>query len=262
MNSYTGISIKNLTTGYRHHRETTNVGIDLNAELRRGELTCLLGPNGSGKSTLLRTLCGFQPAMEGTVCVAGKEINEYSSAELARLISVVLTDNSRITDMTVWDVVAMGRSPYTNFWGKLTEEDIEEVDRCMQLAGISEFAKRSIRTLSDGERQKVMIAKAIAQDTDIIVLDEPTAFLDYPNKVGMLILLHKIAKTMNKAVLLSTHDMEHALQVADQIWLLDKSLGLTADTPSALSEDGSIERYFTAEGMEYDRKTMTFKIRK
>lgn len=254
------IKISNLTTGYHGKRGVTRVGVALNAELKSGTLTCLLGPNGSGKSTLLRTLCGFQPPIEGKIEVAGRQIEAYSNEELARIVGVVLTDNTHITDMSVWDVVAMGRSPYTNFWGKLTEQDREEVSRCMKLVGIDAFADRKIQTLSDGERQKVMIAKAIAQDTSIILLDEPTAFLDYPNKVGMLLLLHRIAKTLNKAVFLSTHDMEHALQVADEVWLLDKALGLTTGTPQALSEDGSIERYFTAEGMTYDRASMSFRI--
>ena len=260
--SETIIEIKNLSTGYRLKKEEKVVARGLNAALNIGEMTCLLGPNGAGKSTLLRTLAAFQPSLGGDIFVMGQPLKSYKPNDLARFISVVLTDNSDIKNITAWEVVAMGRSPYTGFWGKLTEKDKKIVDKCLGWVGIEHLAQRKMQTLSDGERQKVMIAKAIAQDTDIIVLDEPTAFLDYPNKVGMLILLHKIAKTMNKAVLLSTHDMEHALQVADQIWLLDKSLGLTAGTPSTLSEDGNIERYFTAEGMEYDHKTMTFRIRK
>ena len=255
-----GIVIQNLTTGYRVGGREIPVGKGLTAELLRGTLTCLLGQNGCGKSTLLRTLCGFQPPLSGAIEVAGRRLGDYSREELAKIIGVVLTDHTSIAEMSVQDTVAMGRSPYTNFWGRLTAKDEEEVERCMQLVGITQFAQRKLHTLSDGERQKVMIAKALAQDTDIILLDEPTAFLDYPNKVGMLLLLHRIARTMDKAVFLSTHDMEHALQVADQVWLLDRTMGLTTGAPAQLSQDGSIERYFATDGMTFDRATMRFMI--
>lgn len=255
------MQIKNLTTGYRTKHGDVVISSKLDAQLHRGTMTCLLGPNGSGKSTLLRTLCRFQSALDGQVLVGGLDITSYSNEELAKCISVVLTTSSHVTDMKVVDVVRMGRSPYTNFWGTMKAEDCEMVDHCIELVGVADFRNRHMQTLSDGERQKVMIAKALAQDTDIILLDEPTAFLDYPNKVATMLLLHRLAHSMNKTVFLSTHDMEHALQVSEQVWLLDKHLGLTTGTPSELSASGCIERYFQADGMTYDRDSMTFRIK-
>lgn len=261
MNETATIELHDLSTGYRLRSNNIVVAEGLRATLQRGQLTCLLGPNGCGKSTLLRTMGGFQPALAGRIDVCGRPLADYTAQELARLVSVVLTDNSNIREMTAWDVVAMGRSPYTNFWGRLTEADRQEVDRCIELVGLRHLAQRRIHTLSDGERQKVMIAKAIAQGTDIILLDEPTAFLDYPNKVGMLLLLHRIAHELGRSIFLSTHDMEHALQVADQIWLLDRTLGLTTGSPADLSHNGSVARYFQTDAMTFDAETRSFRIK-
>lgn len=254
------IEIKNLTTGYRVKGGDKVIASGLNAALESSELTCLLGPNGAGKSTLLRTLAAFQPALGGSVEVMGQDIKKYKSEELARLISVVLTDNSGIKNMTAEEVVAMGRSPYTGFWGKLKEKDKQVVAKCLHWVGIEALKDRKMQTLSDGERQKVMIAKAIAQETPIIFLDEPTAYLDYPSKIQMMLLLHRLAKALKKTIFMSTHDLEHALQVADQVWLLDQKEGLTTGMPEDLSLDGSIERYFAKEGLLFDREQCSFSI--
>lgn len=254
------IELKDLSTGYKVKKGEKIIARGLNATLNSGEMTCLLGPNGAGKSTLLRTLAAFQPAMGGKVEVMGQNVQTYKSKELACLVSVVLTDNSDIKNMTVEEVVAMGRSPYTDFWGKLTEKDKLVVKKCLGWVGIEELADRKMQTLSDGERQKVMIAKAAAQETPIILLDEPTAYLDYPSKIAMMLLLHRLAKALKKTIFMSTHDLEHALQVADQVWLLDQDLGLTTGAPEDLSLDGSIERYFHKDGMNFDRESCTFSI--
>lgn len=259
MNNST-IEIKNLSTGYPSKKGETVIARNLTASLQAGELTCLLGPNGAGKSTLLRTLSAFQPALGGEVLVMGKKIKEYKAQELARVISVVLTDNSKINNMTAFEVIAMGRSPYTGFWGKLTDKDKKIIDKCLGWVDIRDLAERKMQTLSDGERQKVMIAKAIAQETPIIFLDEPTAFLDYPSKVQMMMLLHRLAKALKKTIFMSTHDLEHALQVADQVWLLDKEKGLAAGLPEDLSKEGKIEEYFNREGITFDRETCFFTI--
>jgi iron complex transport system ATP-binding protein len=254
------IELNNLTTGYVTKKGKKPIASELSATLESGEMTCLLGPNGAGKSTLLRTLAAFQPALGGTVEVMGKALDAYTSKELAQVVSVVLTDNSDIKNMKAEEVVAMGRSPYTGFWGKLNEKDKTVIKKCLHWVGIEDLADRRMQTLSDGERQKVMIAKAIAQETPIILLDEPTAYLDYPSKISMMLLLHRLAKALKKTVFMSTHDLEHALQVADQVWLLDKELGLTTGLPEDLSLDGSIERYFSREDMLFDRESCTFSI--
>ena len=256
----TSIIIKDLTTGYQVKGGKRTISSQLNATLNRCEMTCLLGPNGAGKSTLLRTLSAFQPALSGSIEVMGMDIKRYENKELARIVSVVLTDNSGIKNMTAEEVVAMGRSPYTGFWGRLTDKDRQIVKKCLNWVDIEPLKDRKMQTLSDGERQKVMIAKAIAQETPIIFLDEPTAYLDYPSKIQMMLLLHRLAKALKKTIFMSTHDLEHALQVADQVWLLDQEKGLVTGMPEDLSLDGSIERYFTREGLLYDRETCTFSL--
>ena len=254
------IELIDLSTGYKVKGKKLIISNELNASLVRDELVCLLGPNGAGKSTLLRTIVGFQAAIGGHVSVCGKSIEKYRSSELSRLVSVVLTDNSGIKNMSVYDVVAMGRSPYTGFWGRINEKDKKVIDNCLQWVGITDLKERKMQTLSDGERQKVMIAKAIAQETPIIVLDEPTAYLDYPSKMSMLMLLHRMAKALHKTIFLSTHDVEHALQIADHVWLMDKKLGLVTGTPEDLCLNGRIEQYFNREGMTFDRALGAFSV--
>lgn len=256
----TTIELRNLTTGYKLKKHDKVISTQLNAILQEGQMTCMLGPNGAGKSTLLRTMAGFQPYIEGNISVMHRNLSSYKNKELAKLISVVLTDNSSIKNMTVWEVVAMGRSPYTGFWGKLSEKDKKMVEKCLNWVGITEHANRKMQTLSDGERQKTMIAKAIAQETPIILLDEPTAFLDYPSKMHMMLLLHRLAKALKKTIFLSTHDLEHALQVADNIWLIDRDKGLTTGLPEDLCAEGKIEEYFLREGMQFNPETSTFSI--
>ena len=260
MEKETTIQLRNVTTGYRVKGKEKEISLGLNATLHTGEMTCLLGPNGAGKSTLLRTMAGFQPSLGGEVSVNKKPLKKYAPKELAKAVSVVLTQNSDIKNMTVEEVLAIGRSPYTGFWGRLRERDRKMIDKCLTWVGIEELRGRKMQTLSDGERQKVMIAKAIAQETPIILLDEPTAFLDYPSKVAMMLLLHRLAKALKKTIFMSTHDLEHALQVADQVWLIDPEKGLTTGMPEDLSLNGSIESYFIKEGMTYDRDSCTFSI--
>lgn len=251
------IILHNLTTGYKGKAEISK---NLSATLRSEELTCLLGPNGAGKSTLLRTLSAFQKPLGGSIEVLGSRLSSYSKKQLSKIVSVVLTDNSGIRNMTAWEVVCMGRSPYTGFWGRLSERDKTIVKKSFQLIDIEWLKDRKMHTLSDGECQKVMIAKALAQETPIIILDEPTAYLDYPSKIQMMLLLHRLAKTLKKTIFLSTHDLEHALQIADQIWLLDPKLGLTTGSPEDLSLAGSIEKYFNREGIAFDSEHFTFNI--
>lgn len=249
------IELRHLSTGYGTHI----VAADLNARLKEGELTSLLGPNGVGKSTLLRTLAAFQPALAGDVFVMGQALGELSASEISQKIGVVLTERLDVRNMTAFDMVAMGRSPYTGFWGRLTDDDRRLVDDAIEQTGIGPLRERNIQTLSDGERQKVMIAKALAQSTPIILLDEPTAFLDFPSKVEMLRLLKRLAHEMNKCIFLSSHDVEMALQLSDCIWLMETG-GLTTGSPQKLAGDGSIERFVSREGVSFDAETFTLRI--
>ena len=247
------IELKNLSTGYGRHTVSAN----LNATLQSGRLTCLLGPNGVGKSTLLRTLCGFQPPLEGRMELDGKDMAQLSRKEMSRSIGVVLTERPDVTDMRASDMVALGRTPYTGFWGRLGTEDRNRVDEAMQLVGITHLAHRMIHTLSDGERQKVMIAKALAQQTPVILLDEPTAFLDFPSKVETMRLLHRLAHESGKTVFLSTHDLETAIQLSDDLWLLSAD-GLESGTADSLSADGSLERFVSCKGIRFDAQRKVF----
>ena len=216
------IQIRDLSIGYTGKNQVKVVASGITATIYSGELTCLLGANGVGKSTLLRTLSAFQPKLGGDILIEGKEIGTFSDKELSHVISVVLTEKPDIRNMTVDELAGLGRSPYTGFWGTLTQEDKQVVDHAIALVGIEPLHDRMIQTLSDGERQKVMIAKALAQETPVIYLDEPTAFLDYPSKVEMMQLLYRLSRETDKTIFLSTHDLELALQIADKLWLMDR----------------------------------------
>lgn len=223
------ITLRDLSVGYQHPRRTpTTVLAQLNATLHAGQLTCLVGANGIGKSTLLRTLAAFQPPISGQMCYYSDEqaapinLATLSQARLARLVSVVLTAKPSVENLSVEQIVALGRSPYTNIWGTLHADDRRMVAWAMDVVGITSLRHRLVQTLSDGERQKMMIAKALAQDTPVILLDEPTAFLDYRSKVEVLGLLARLAHETNKMVLLSTHDLEQAVHAADALWVVAK----------------------------------------
>lgn len=254
------IHIDDLAIGYKTKNNDNFVAEHITADIFSGELTCLLGANGVGKSTLLRTLSAFQPKLSGQIFLREKEIDAYTEKELSNLIAVVLTEKCEIKNMTARELIGLGRSPYTGFWGKLSKEDQKIVDYAISLVRIENLSSRSIDTLSDGERQKVMIAKALAQETPVIFLDEPTAFLDFPSKVEIMQLLHRLSRTTDKIIFLSTHDLELALQIADRIWLMDKQAGVHIGVPEDLSLDGSLSNFFARKGIIFDQNTGLFRI--
>lgn len=254
------IQIENLSIGYPGKGDVKVVADGISADINSGELTCLLGANGVGKSTLLRTLSAFQPKLDGEIRIQGKEIGDYTDKQLSRVISVVLTEKCDIRNMSVIELIGLGRSPYTGFWGTLSKEDKEVVERSIALVGIPHLTNRMVHTLSDGERQKVMIAKALSQETPVIYLDEPTAFLDFPSKVEMMQLLHHLSRQTDKTIFLSTHDLELALQIADKIWLMDKVHGVTIGTPEDLSLNGSLSSFFARKGIAFDLETGLFRV--
>lgn len=228
----TAITTNRLTVGYRGHRVVEDISLSLPC----GRLVCLLGPNGAGKSTLLRTLCGFLPPVAGTVTISGSDITTMSAAEVARLVSVVLTDRPPTPSLTAAEMVGMGRAPYTGFWGRLGDDDRRLVSEAMTTVGIAPLATRRMGQLSDGECQKVMIAKALAQHTPVIVLDEPTAFLDYPSKVAVMKTLARLAHDEGKTILMSTHDLELAAQLGDELMEIENKhiRKITADEVSRI----------------------------
>lgn len=212
------IIIENLSIGYK---DKTAVATDINVTFRGGRLSCLIGENGAGKSTLLKTISGFLAPREGNIGFCDKPLKSMSHSQMARMVSIVLTGNSNIQNMTVEETIGLGRSPYTGFFGVLTAKDKEIVADAITKTGIDDLAKRMMQTLSDGERQKVMIARALAQQTPLILLDEPTAFLDYPSKAGTMALLQRLAHNEGKTIILSTHDLELATRFGDDFYLME-----------------------------------------
>lgn len=254
------IALRDLSIGYKQKNGEKVVAKHLTASVNAGELTCLLGSNGVGKSTLLRTIARFQPKLAGEVLVQDKDINQYKESELSKVVGVVLTEKVDANNMTVHELVALGRSPYTGFWGRLASQDRQAVDLSIQQVRIEKLRDRMVHSLSDGERQKTMIAKALAQETPIIILDEPTAFLDFPSKVDMMQLLHRLSRELNKTIFLSTHDLELALQIADKIWLMDDERHLHIGTPEDLALSGVLSRFFEQKEIIFDQTTGLFRI--
>lgn len=254
------ITLKNLSIGYRLKKQKFRViASAINASLQTDELTCLIGPNGVGKSTLLRTISGFQPPLEGEIFLHNRPLSTYSPQELAREVSIVLTSKIDIAQLNVTEIVEMGRSPYTNFWGTLSTTDKLIVNDAIQQVGISHLSTRNLQELSDGERQKVMIAKALSQQTDLIILDEPTAFLDFPSKVETLLMLRRLAHEQHKSILLSTHDLELALQLSDCLWLMEPNQ-LSIGSSQELSRNGCLSKFIDRKGIRFNKEEMKMEI--
>lgn len=243
---------ENLHIGYG----TTTVQSALNLSIRPGEMVCLLGRNGCGKSTLMRTLSGLQPALGGEVFLSqgDKEVTlrSLSANEQARMMALVLTERLSLDNTVVHDIVAMGRYPYTNLLGSLSSDDEDKVAVAMMQTGVTGMSNRTFNSLSDGEKQRVLIAKAIAQDTPLILLDEPTAHLDLPGRIQILLLLRQLAHDMQHSIIISTHELDLALQTADTIWLMGD--GVITGTPKELVDNGSFTSTFQGNEFKLEAK--------
>jgi len=252
--------------------ETCDLAIGYSAPVRRqvaeqitvqlwpGELVCLLGPNGAGKSTLLRTLARMQRPLAGQVRLQGEDMGQLKPRDLARRLSVVLTERIEVSRLTVAALVALGRYPYTEWSGQLSAADDQIIHWALQTVGILELAHRSVTELSDGERQKAMLARALAQEPTVLMLDEPTAFLDLPRRVVIMNTLRRLAREGNYAILLSTHDLDLALRCADRIWLLPLQGPVQVGAPEDLVLNGALQTAFQSEGVEFDSYTGSFKL--
>jgi iron complex transport system ATP-binding protein len=250
------IETSGLVIGYAQKgRERTVVHGSLQLQLYAGELTSLLGLNGAGKSTLLRTLCGFQPALGGQIRIKGRPLSDCSQEELSRIIGVILTEKTNAGGITAAELVALGRHPYTGFFGRLKAEDRRIVADSLEAVGMTHKSAAYISELSDGERQKVMIAKALAQQCPVIILDEPTAFLDVMSRIETMSLLHHLAAEQGKAILLSTHDLDLAIQMSDCLWLQEKGRDMMCGTPEDLILSGAFETFFHKKGITFDPLT-------
>lgn len=255
-NTYTLLSTKMLAIGYSKQKHLHQ---NLMLQLKAGDMVGLIGPNGGGKSTLIRTLAGLQPALEGTIYIKNTPLNKLKPTQRAKQIAVVLTDSISTQSLTVRQLVEMGRFPHTNWVGKLQEKDNQMVAKCIEQVHLTHKADRFYNELSDGEKQRVMIAKALAQDTPIIFLDEPTAHLDLPNTIEIMLLLQHLAVSTQKAILLSTHELEIALQICDKLWLLTAK-GVQRGIPEDIILGGHIEKTFTPHQFYFDDSIGNFRI--
>lgn len=249
------IELQHLTVGYGDKAVLS----DISQTLKAGQMVCLLGANGVGKSTILRTLAGFLPPLSGKVLINGRDLPSLSISERSKAVSVVLTERVEVPYMKVTDLVGMGRSPYTGFFGTLDKEDKDIVGEAIEMVGITALAERTIDTLSDGERQKALLAKALAQQTPIILLDEPTAFLDFHAKVSILRLMLRLVHETNKTIFLSTHDVEMAIQLSDALWIVQDGK-IQAGTTESLTKSGTLQRFLQTEGISYDEEERTISI--
>ncbi len=255
------LEAKSLTIGYpKRGGKPIRILSDLNLEIHAGQVICILGPNGSGKSTLLRTVAGIQESLEGNIDVLGQEVNTQNHKKLASLLSVVLTERIDVLNLTVYQLVSMGRYPHNDWLGRLSSEDRIIIERSLEQVNLSGFMHRDVDELSDGEQQRVMIAKALAQDTPLIILDEPTAHLDLPNRVEIMRLLRDLSTRTGKAFLLSSHDLDLALQSSDWIWLIPKGGPVIQGMPEDLVLNGSFEASFDTSKVRFDPSSGSFQI--
>ena len=259
MSEETVLRTEDLAIGYRRARKAPAViASDLSFSLRPGELVCLLGPNGAGKSTLMRTLARLQPPLSGRIWLDDRLLDDLRPGQLARRLSIVLTDRVDVGAMSGYGLVSLGRHPYTGWTGTLEEQDQQIVQWALQAVHAKELADRLTVEMSDGERQKVLIARALAQQPSVMLLDEPTAFLDLPRRVEVMDLLRQLASENGQAILLSTHDLDLALRNADRLWLLSADGELFDGAPEDLILNGAFERVFSAEGVTFDRERGSF----
>ncbi|HMN27499.1 MAG TPA: ABC transporter ATP-binding protein [Caldilineaceae bacterium] len=247
--------------GYANARRPPRVIAErLNLMLRGGELVAMVGPNGAGKSTLMRTLAGLQKPLRGHVYLDQADLHHMPPETLAQALAVVLTERVDVGNLSAYALVALGRHPYTNWRGALTAQDEEIVRWALTATNTVHLAQRPLTELSDGERQKIMIARALAQEAPVLLLDEPTAFLDLPRRVELMRLLSSLAQSTRRAILVTTHDLDLALRVADRLWLLAADGQLSVGLPEELVLNGALQRTFQSEGLEFDNSSGAFRL--
>ena len=255
------LRVANLTIGYRPARSAVlEVARDLDLQLDGGELVALLGPNGSGKSTLLRTLAGLQRPLDGKVFLETRDLAELSPRERAQRLAVLFPGRIRDPNLTARQLVALGRHPHTGWWGGLGDEDLERIDSALETVDATDLANRRVVELSDGEHQKVSIARTLAQEARVVLLDEPTAFLDLPHRVELLLRLRQLTRRTGQAILLSTHDLDLALRSVDRLWLLSSGGSMAVGCPEDMVLEGSIREAFEYEGVSFDAESGAFRM--
>ncbi|MEM7202928.1 MAG: ABC transporter ATP-binding protein [Planctomycetota bacterium] len=252
------LALESLVSGYHGARSVVVGATTLN--LAPGSFVCVIGRNGAGKSTLMRTICGLQPALGGTAAIDGRVVSQMSARDRGRAVAVVTTDRVSSPGLIARDVVELGRQPYTDWRGQLAAEDRRAVANALRRAGAEPFAPKSFDSLSDGERQRVMIARALAQSSQIMVLDEITAFLDLPGRVEVMALLRRHAEATGTIVLLSSHDLELSLELALELWIVDDG-ELVRGAPDELVDQGAVARAFDSADVTFDAERRRFVLR-
>ena len=253
------LSTSNLSIGYTTKKETIVIAENLNLNLQEGKLIALIGANGIGKSTLLRTLTGIQKPIFGSVILNNKNLNDIDSWTIAQQLSVVLTEKLPPSNLTVFELIALGRQPYTNWIGKLTEIDILKINEAIELTQIAHLSDKKHYEISDGQLQNVLVARALAQDTALIILDEPTTHLDLVHKVSLFKLLKKLTKESNKCILFSTHDIDLAIQLSDEMIIMTAE-NVVQDEPCNLISKGIFDTLFVDENIKFDTEKGRFLI--
>lgn len=255
------LKTENLSIGYASKKAKTLVASNINIELHKGELVGLIGGNGIGKSTLLRTLTKVQNPLDGHISINDKDISKYAAIDLAKVLSLVLTEQIASKNLSVIELVALGRQPYTNWVGNLSKTDKTAINKALQQTNIEALKDKKCFELSDGQLQKVMISRALAQDTDIIILDEPTTHLDMYHKAYILKLLQKLAKETNKTILFSSHEIDLAIQLCDRLVVMTEN-EVISDTPCNLISKGTFETLFPKDLISFDEITGSFRVKK
>ena len=255
------LTTDHLSIGYKTKHNTSVIANHINIQLKQGELIGLVGANGIGKSTLLRTLTSIQQPLDGTILLNEKPIQDYTAMELAKVMSLVLTEQLISKNLSVFELVALGRQPYTNWVGSLHDNDISIINKAIEQTNLSDLKQRKCLELSDGQLQKAMIARALAQDTNLIILDEPTTHLDMYHKAYILKLLQNLAKDTNKTILFSSHEIDLAIQLCDTMVVMTPNQ-VISDSPCKLIEKRVFETLFPKDLIGFDNKTGSFRVKK
>ena len=260
-NQHIILETKNLSVGYKTKKEEKLIASNINIALQKGQLIGLVGANGIGKSTLLRSLTQVQAKLSGEILLNDKPLASYSNLELAKSMSLVLTEKVASKNLSVFELIALGRQPYTNWVGTLSEEDIAVINKAIAHTNIEELKNKKCFELSDGQLQKVMITRALAQDTDLIILDEPTTHLDMYHKAYILKLLQKLVKETGKTILFSSHEIDLAIQLCDSIIVMNKK-EVVSDSPCKLISKGVFNNLFPEDLITFDVNTGSFRVKK
>ncbi|MDT0557673.1 ABC transporter ATP-binding protein [Ichthyenterobacterium sp. W332] len=255
------LKTEHLSIGYYSKKQSSVIASNINIELQKGTLVGLVGANGIGKSTLLRTLTKVQPPLDGDIFINSKSIKNFTNIELAKSLSLVLTESVASKNLSVFELVALGRQPYTNWVGQLTEDDIYSITEALIKTNTEELKDKKCYELSDGQLQKVMIARALAQNTDLIILDEPTTHLDMYHKAYILKLLQKLVKETNKTILFSSHEIDLAIQLCDSMIVM-REKDVVSQSPGKLIEQGVFETLFPKDLIGFDNSTGSFRVKK